>query len=363
MADATHNRDMSRDRVQARRAARKQAAQSKKAARTSNQPPTDSAHKARPRHVRERLRQQSSTQRSWGNSLAHTAGQAHRRMGASFTAATDVLRHRRQQNQAHRDQKRSRPTTEPLRTPPAESHVRRGPRQLFFYWLQTGRFASLLLFLGSLGILIYMFVSPQFSIQQVEVNGNSVMPSNAIAELSELTDASIWFVDTAHASEQLLRNAYIEQATVQISIPNVATINVIERQPDVRWQVGNVQYLLDASGVVLDIATEPAEPGTLVITASPPELQPNEHVDPNALELARALSLRLPYEVGFTPAVIGWDIALGVYVKSQSGQTIVFGRTDNLDRKLAVFRYLLEDGTVFSYLDLRPSNPFYRTEG
>jgi cell division protein FtsQ len=112
------------------------------------------------------------------------------------------------------------------------------------------------------------------------------------------------------------------------------------------------------------VAAEPAKPDALVIVDSfHPGLEPMDYVDTDALELARDLSLRLPQELGFVPAQIGWDIGLGVYVTSDSGQTIVFGKTDNLDRKLAVFAHLLQEQTAFSYLDLRPSSPFYRVEG
>ncbi len=36
------------------------------------------------------------------------------------------------------------------------------------------------------------------------------------------------------------------------------------------------------------------------------------------------------------------------------------GRSDDLDRKLATLRYLLSDNTPFTYLDLRPTTPYYR---
>jgi cell division protein FtsQ len=247
--------------------------------------------------------------------------------------------------------------------------VHLGPRRLLLHWLATGRMFSMALFLASMGALIYLFVSPDFQVQQVQVQGNSVLRNEVIVELSALQQTPVWFVNTAHAQERLLQNAYIEQASIDVRLPDRAVINVVERQPEVRWQVGDMQYLLDKNGTVLDVATEPADPNTLVIVGTPSApgqnagLQPMDHVDPDALELARALALRLPVEIGFTPQMVGWDIALGVYVKSSSGQTIIFGRTENLDRKLAIFRHLLNDGTAFTYLDLRPSNPFYRLEG
>jgi cell division protein FtsQ len=65
-------------------------------------------------------------------------------------------------------------------------------------------------------------------------------------------------------------------------------------------------------------------------------------------------------ELGLTPAQIGWDYGLGVYVRSPAGQTIVFGQSESLGRKLAVLDVLLKDQTSFTYLDLRPDNPFYQ---
>ncbi|NJO83171.1 MAG: hypothetical protein HC828_10360 [Blastochloris sp.] len=152
--------------------------------------------------------------------------------------------------------------------------------------------------------------------------------------------------------------------SIRIGLPDRATIKIAERRPEVRWAVGDVQYLVDGSGRVLDIAHEPADPATLVIQDnSHHQLQLKDYIDTDALELARALMLRLPDELGIHPTTMGWDIALGVYIISQSGQTIVFGQMDNLERKLAILHHLQQDGTIFTFLDLRPSNPYYRVEG
>jgi cell division protein FtsQ len=236
---------------------------------------------------------------------------------------------------------------------------------VLLHWIASGRLFSLLLFLASLGTLIYLFISPHFNVQRIQVQGNSVLKDNTVAHLSGLSGLPIWFVDSDQAAEHVLQNAYVEDVRVSIALPDQATITLSERHPEIRWAIGGIQYLIDGSGRVLDVASEPPDPGTLVIvdTTSHTPLQPMDHVDLDAMNVARALALRLPNELNFTPQMIGWDIALGVYVKSSSGQTIVFGQSEHLDRKLAFLRHLLEDGTAFTYLDLRPSNPFYRTEG
>lgn len=246
--------------------------------------------------------------------------------------------------------------------PPSEgSQVQPGARRLLLTWLHQGRLFSLLLFVAAAGSLAYLFTSPRLQVRQVVVEGNSVLPDAQIAQLSGVQGGSIWFVDEEAAMQRLYQNAYIEQATLTVALPDRVTLQISERRPEVRWQIGNVQYLVDGHGRVLEQAQEPPEPETLVILdTSSTSLAPNDQLDPDALVLARALALRLPVEVGITPTMIGWDVGVGVYIKTATDQTIVFGQTENLDQKLLILHQLLADQTAFTYLDLRPSNPFYR---
>lgn len=272
-----------------------------------------------------------------------------RQVKMSLAAASAVLRNR---NTGKRIQ---------VQRSYAGSRVQPGLHQMVVYWLVTGRLFSLVIFLISAGALGYLFLSADFSVQQIRVEGNSILQGERVATLSGLYGRSIWFVNTDQAVEQLMQNPYVDHATIRVGLPNRAMISLRERRPEVRWQIGGVQYLIDGSGRVLDIAQEPAEPGTLVIRDTALQgLRPMEHVDPDALELARALALRLPTELNFTPATIEWDVGLGVYVTLSSGSIIVFGQTERLDQKLAILGQLLADGTSFAYLDLRSANPFYK---
>lgn len=243
----------------------------------------------------------------------------------------------------------------------AQSNVRPGIRRQVGGWLRSGRIVSLLVFLAAMAGLVYLFVSPRFQVAAIEVEGNSVLPDSVLAELSQLENQSIWFIDEPQVTARLLENAYVEQAALSIAMPNRAVIHISERHPDMRWQVNGIHYMVDRTGRVLGPATDLPESDTLVIVDSRTiPLQPKDYVDPDALELGRLLALRLPREVGLTPALIGWDSGVGVYIQTSADQTVVFGRTDNLDRKLLILYHLLQEETTFTYLDLRPSNPFYR---
>ncbi|GAB4438001.1 MAG: FtsQ-type POTRA domain-containing protein [Chloroflexi bacterium OHK40] len=236
-----------------------------------------------------------------------------------------------------------------------------GARRALAGWLASGRLVALALFLAACTGLAYALTDARFSVQRVVVEGNRALDADAVAELSGLRGRPIWFVRPEAVVARLRENAYVASARVELALPDQARIRIVERRPEVRWQAGGVQYLVDGSGTVLGAAQEPAEADVLVITDnSHLQLEPNDQIDLDAVQLAQTLAIRLPVELGFTPAQLGWDYGLGVYVRSTAGQTIVFGQSEHLQRKLAVLDVLLTDGTDFTYLDLRPSSPFYQ---
>lgn len=239
------------------------------------------------------------------------------------------------------------------------SQVHPGTRQAVVGWLRSGRLFSLLLFFAAMSALFYLFLSPRFNIEEVALTGNTALKREAVLELAGIQGLPIWFVDTEYIAGRLLQSAYVERATVALDLPNRAQIQIVERQPEVRWQAGGIQYLVDGSGKVLEAAQSPGTANTLVINdTSSPGFQPNDQIDVDALELSLILALRLPAELDFVPGEIGWDYGLGVFVRTSSGQTIVFGRTDHLERKLMVLHQLRKEQIPFTYLDLRPANPF-----
>jgi cell division protein FtsQ len=255
----------------------------------------------------------------------------------------------------------------PIRRPRAAdegSKVTPGPRRVALSWLASGRLFSMLLAAASIAALYLLLSSPRFVVREIELYGATMLSEAHVAQLASAEGERIWFVDTAAVAERLRADPFVEQVSVGLELPDRLKIAILERQPDLRWQLGSVEYLVDNRGTVLAAASEP-DPKALVLVehGGARELRPGDRVDPDALVLARQLALRLPSELQLEPALIGWDIALGVYVLSPAGQTIVFGQSEGLDRKLAILQYLQGDGTPFTMLDLRPETPFYRNEG
>lgn len=231
-------------------------------------------------------------------------------------------------------------------------------------WFASGRVFSLLLLIASLGGLMYIFTAPAFAIHTVRVEGAQALADDAVINLAHARGQSVWFVNTAQIVDRVQASAYVEQARVYVALPDRLVIQVRERQPEVRWQVGNVRYLVDGSGRVLGVDSSAPISDTLVIDDhTNRQLRPNDHIDTDALRLGQALALRLPKELNLRPSAISWDDNSGMAVTTPDHRTVMFGRSDRLEDKLAILNVLLHDGTAFTFLDLRSGSPFYRNEG
>jgi cell division protein FtsQ len=239
-----------------------------------------------------------------------------------------------------------------------------GPRRALGWWLATGKVASLALFAASVYWLWHVSTSEAFTVRDVQVQGAQALSVEDVVQLAGASGESIWLVDGEQIAARLGESAYVEAASVSVALPDRLTIQVTERRPEVRWRAQGTNYLVAADGRVLGVDQSTTLTNTLVIDdRSPRQLAPNDRVDADALKLSQLIAVRLPAEVGVSPASIGWDLGTGVFITTGDQRTIVFGEIDQFDQKLAILDMLLQDGTAFTYLDLRPSTPYYRSEG
>ncbi|MCS6938903.1 MAG: cell division protein FtsQ/DivIB, partial [Roseiflexus sp.] len=185
-----------------------------------------------------------------------------------------------------------------------------------------------------------------------------------IEEMAGVTGDSIWLVQIDEVKARVAQSPYVERVEASLTLPDILTINLVERQPDVRWQVGDMRYLVDAEGRVLGPDTTTFVSDTLIIEdRSGQVIEPNDRIDPDVLYLVRALALRLPKEAGVTPFSISWDRDHGVTLTTADRRTIIFGRKERLEEKIQILRFLtLQEPTEYTWLDLRPATPYYRND-
>lgn len=264
------------------------------------------------------------------------------------------------------------------------SQVRPGVRRVLLWSLRSGKLFALLV-LGAAGWLLYQALSsPEYAVRQVTTRGTTALTAEDVEALADVTGRSIWFVRDDEVAARIRQSPYVERVAVQVLLPDSVVVQVTERRPEVRWTHAGTTYAVTWEGLVLDDTppalgestalsataalseTATAVPGpafvssvAIVDTTPNRDLKPGDKVDPDALEIARRVTLRAA-ELPVPLQRVEWDAGLGVSLIVGDNRQAVIGKSERLDEKLAILTHLLRDGTPFSYLDLRSTTPSYR---
>jgi cell division protein FtsQ len=266
------------------------------------------------------------------------------------------------------------------------------PRRSLMTYVRNGKLAALALLIGAGWLLYATLTSPRYIVQHVQLQGGEALTDADVQKLAMVQGQPIWYVRAEEIEARIKQSPYVEQASARVLLPATVVVRVAERQPAMRWQVGDTVYDVTQDGRILaavDVPPNaPATPitdttgmtgtttisptatltptptlegtGSVVVVDTTPNraLRPGDQVDPDALEVARRVTLRVQ-ELPVAIERITWQQDLGV-VLELGGRTVVLGKSERLDEKMAILAQMLRDNTPFSFLDLRPSTPYYR---
>jgi cell division protein FtsQ len=252
-----------------------------------------------------------------------------------------------------------RPALRPLARP--HIHLQAGWRLLSF---------TLAVVLGA--ALYLLWSMPQFRVGAAQVTGNQRLTADEINAVLGLAGHPVFLLTPAQIEAQALRN-YPELASVtaSVSLPNLVTVNVAERQPVILWQQDGSFTWIDATGVAFRPRGE--APGLVVVRASSaPPAQPAP--EPGALapqpyisaETVAAILTLAPYVPPGTPIL--YDPLAGLGWNDGRGWQAVFGSgAGDMPVKARVYQALVDN---LSGRGIRPvlinvaypNAPFYRLE-
>jgi cell division protein FtsQ len=284
---------------------------------------------------------------------------------------------------------------------PEMSQARPGFRRVLLWSVRSGKVFALVTLSVAGWFLYNALTSPRYVVQTVTAQGTTALTANDVESLADVHGRSIWFVRDNEVEQRVRQSPYVEQVRVRVVLPDNVVVQVTERLPEFRWTYkgatydvlsnGEVGNLANGGGAPITSATDPitttdgglspltiSETTTLsttqqadggmqnfvntveiVDTTPNRELKPKDRVDPDALEVARRVTLRKA-ELPAPLQRIEWDGGLGVSLIVGDNKQAVIGKSERLDEKLAILIQLLRDGTPFTYLDLRPTTPYYR---
>lgn len=286
--------------------------------------------------------------------------------------------------------------------------------------MRNGQLPALLLLISASGLLYATLTSPRYVVQHVVLEGGNALTQDDVEALAGVQGEPIWQVRPQDVELRVEQSPYVEDADAHVLLPATVVVQVRERQPAMRWHHNGSTYEVAQDGRILAEVTSasPPEPlgntgvltdsevltgtdalanaevmtGTEIVTSSEAltntmpvsptesleptpsfqdgdtivvvditpnrELKPNDYVDADALEVARRVALRAE-ELPEPLQRITWEQNIGI-VLEVGNRTAVIGSSERLDEKLAILVQVLQNETAFSYLDLRPTAPYYR---
>jgi hypothetical protein len=211
---------------------------------------------------------------------------------------------------------------------------------------------------------IYFFwSSPEFEVQNVEVQGLQSVSQEEIFAKIQIFGASVFTIDPRGLKDMMLdKFSALEDVVVDVSYPADVVITVTEREPVIAWeQAGIASWWVDRSG----LGFEPLGPsdGLVVVNAlaappplpvgvddvdeqeeqpeqTPEEFQVEELLTPEMVEAILFLAAHAPEN-----SVMIYDGEHGLgWADQDHNWTVYFGKKlDNLPLRLAAYETIMAD--------------------
>jgi cell division protein FtsQ len=208
--------------------------------------------------------------------------------------------------------------------------------------------------------LTALYLSPFFRVGEIRVEGAQRLDSEELRQLASLDGDSMLGLDTGGAHERISYLPLVKSASVERRWPNSVSIRIEEREPWGYWQVGEQKYTVDTEGTVLADLPPPEGAPTVTDLTNPVRLVPGDHVDLDAVALARLLVARTPEVLSWSPSAFEFSADKGLVLISDTGYRVVVGDSQNIDYKLAVWKKIEErlgrEAMAGHVLDLRFEN-------
>ncbi|MEV6339808.1 FtsQ-type POTRA domain-containing protein [Nocardia vinacea] len=190
-------------------------------------------------------------------------------------------------------------------------------------------------------VAVLAWFTPVLSANTVEIDGLVAVPEEQVRDKLEIPSGrSMLRIDTDAMARRVAGIPKVRTARVQRVFPSTVKVTVVERTPVLFWDSPQGAHLLDAEGV--EFAIEEAPIGVPKLTTEHPS--GDDPVTRAAASVLSILPAALVVQVDEVVARSISDISLNL----RDGRTVVWGGTNDAERKAAVVMPLLtRDGTVF----------------
>jgi cell division septal protein FtsQ len=197
-------------------------------------------------------------------------------------------------------------------------------------------------------------------VKRVTISGNELVETPEITEELDVQGRNIFQTRRARLDRVISALPAVQDADVQIRLPDQVHIMIRERTPVVMWDTGGRRMLVDADGFAL---REGDAMLPIIVVHDAPVPEPGDRVDPEAVKIAQDVGPRLD-ALGLGDAQLDYRPSSGMTLVSR-GRRVALGFADNLDAKLDAYRaiqaHLAQTHTGAELVDVRfLDRPYFR---
>lgn len=237
------------------------------------------------------------------------------------------------------------------------------------------RIFSLLLMIGFSALLYYVWTSPIFHVQDVQVEGMVLFQSDRISRSLLVYNKPIFLVDPQEIERQLLSKFDgLHDVSVQVGFPAKVAIFVQERQPMLIWIGGTDSQWIDTLGYsfpplgdvenLIQVESSAPPPASYV----PAEQESLEGVDTPERVMSPTMVASIIALSEFVPegVALRFDTLHGFGWTDPAGWEVYFGMDDeNMQMKLSIYTEIIHrlkaDGVQPALVSLEYLGaPYYR---
>jgi hypothetical protein len=231
------------------------------------------------------------------------------------------------------------------------------------------RFASFII-TALLGTMIYLaFHLPQLRVTEAQVTGNQMLTPADVNSALNITGRPVFLLSPSDLETRLRLN-YPELVSVRVdvSLPNLVSVNLTERKPVIRWEQGDGYTWIAEDGVAFKPRGEIAGLISVVAESAPPAggsgadpLNPAPFISTEMIEAVKGLAGHVPPGMS-----ILYDARMGFGWNDPRGWRVYFGATGHdVELKMRVYESmvdsLMQRGIRPVLINVTyPTAPYYR---
>jgi cell division septal protein FtsQ len=217
--------------------------------------------------------------------------------------------------------------------------------------------------------LYLAFNIKQLRVTEAQLVGNQVLTAADVNAVLNISGQPIFLINPADLETRLRLN-YPELVSVRVnlSLPNVVTVNVLERRPLIRWEQGGGYTWVAEDGIAFKPRGEMGELISVVAESAPPvegngfdPLNPAPFISADMVLALKGLANHVP-----PGQSIIYDARMGFGWNDPRGWKVYFGATGNdVELKMRVYESLVNSltqrGIHPAMINVTyPTAPYYR---